>query len=229
MASGLSLSEKAYQYIRRQVFTGNLKPGDRLVNRTIASELDISFIPVREAISRLVSEGLVDQVPGVGAFVRDFGRQEISEIYDVRELFEPFAAGQAARFLTDHELAELEVLLNRWESLGKLVLENSKQATFNEMDRWLEFNEQFHSIMITASRNRLLAKITNNVHVLSSCFASHRGAPKLLSSEVIDSTIKSHRELLEKLKLRDSDGAEELVRRQLKIGRKNVLNFYDQE
>ena len=91
-----TLSEKAYDHIRQQVFSGELGPGDRLVNRALAKQLGTSFIPVREAISRLASEGLVKQVAGAGAFVRSFDRQEISEIYDVRELFEPFAAAQAA-------------------------------------------------------------------------------------------------------------------------------------
>jgi DNA-binding FadR family transcriptional regulator len=76
--STASLSEKAYQHIRQQVFAGALAPGDRLVNRTLAKQLGTSFIPVREAISRLASEGLVQQVAGAGAFVRTFDRQEIS-------------------------------------------------------------------------------------------------------------------------------------------------------
>ncbi|MEM7603659.1 MAG: GntR family transcriptional regulator, partial [Verrucomicrobiota bacterium] len=119
----VSLSEKAYQHIRSRVFTGELAPGDRLVNRTLADELGTSFIPVREAISRLASEGLVKQVAGAGAFVRSFDRQEVSEIYDVRELIEPFAAAQAARFITDHELAELQTLLKDWEELGETIQE----------------------------------------------------------------------------------------------------------
>ena len=59
MATG-TLSEKAYQHIRRLVSSGELQPGARLVNRALADQLGTSFIPVREAISRLASEGLVE-------------------------------------------------------------------------------------------------------------------------------------------------------------------------
>lgn len=224
-----SLSEKAYQHIRQQVILGELSPGDRLVNRSLAEQLGTSFIPVREAISRLASEGLVKQVAGAGAFVRSFDRQEISEIYDVRDLFEPFAAAQAARFLTDHELEELRVLLESWESLGKKILNRKAGASQGDLDRWLEINERFHSLIISASRNRLLSKITNDVNVLSKCFAAHRGSPKLLSEKLVRSTLKTHRQLYEALIKRDSESARKIVCQQLKFGRKSVLNFFDQE
>ncbi len=228
MSTSNSLSEKAYEHIRQQVFNGVLAPGDRLVNRALAKQLGTSFIPVREAISRLASEGVVEQVAGAGAFVRSFDRQEISEIYDVRDLFEPFAAVQAARFLTDHELEELRALLAEWDSLGETVLNRKRGARVGDLDRWLEINERFHTVMISASRNRLLSKITNDVNVLSQCFAAHRGSPKLLSEELVRSTLESHRQLFDALVKRDSATAEEIVRQQLKFGRKSVLSFFDQ-
>lgn len=223
-----SLSEKAYHHIRRQVFSGELQPGAQLVNRTLAAQLGTSFIPVREAISRLASEGVVEQVAGAGAFVKKFDRQEISEIYDVREQFEPFAAGEAARLMTSHELDELTSLLAKWDSLGRTVLNRKRGATEADLDRWLEINERFHEVMITAARNRFLAKIMNDVHVLSQCFAAQRGSPKLLSAHLVNSTIESHQRLLERLKARDSEAAQDIVREQLQHGRQAVLGFFDQ-
>ena len=160
--------------------------------------------------------------------MRTFDRQEISEIYDVRELFEPFAAAEAARFLTDHELAELESLLTEWEALGEVILNRKRGATETDLDRWLEINERFHEIMIAGSRNRFLAKITSDVHVLSQCFAAHRGSPKLLSESLVGSTLDSHRMLFELLKRRDSEAAKSVVREQLQFGRETVLAFFDQ-
>ncbi|MDF1754379.1 MAG: GntR family transcriptional regulator [Verrucomicrobiales bacterium] len=223
----ISLSEKAYRHIRQQVFRGDLAPGDRLVNRALAEELGTSFIPVREAISRLASEGFVEQVAGAGAFVRKFDRREIAEIYDVRVLFEPFAAGQAARFMTDHETEELGSILGRWESLGETILGRKRGASGADLERWLDLNEQFHKLLIESSRNRFLSKITNDVHVLSLCFSAHRGSPGLLSEELIRSTIESHQRLLDLLKKRDASGAEKVVREQLAFGRETVLSFFD--
>jgi DNA-binding GntR family transcriptional regulator len=224
----IPLSEKAYQHIRQRVFNGDLEPGDRLVNRALAEELGTSFIPIREAISRLASEGVVEQIAGAGAFVRKFSRQEISEIYDVRELFEPFAASQAARFMTDHEMAALEAIMKEWIRLGNQILENQTGATPANLERWLGLNERFHVLLIQGSRNRLLSKITNDVHVLSLCFSAHRGSPGLLSEELIKSTLNSHSRLINLLKDHDSRGTEAVVREQLKFGRESVLNFFDE-
>ena len=65
-----TLAEKSYDYIREKLSRGELPPGKRLVNRTLADEIGVSVIPVREAIHRLATEGLVEHVPGSGAFVR---------------------------------------------------------------------------------------------------------------------------------------------------------------
>ena len=82
--------------------------------------------------------------------------------------------------------------------------------------------------MIRASRNRMLAKITKDVNVLSQCFAAHRGSPNLLSEETVRSTLRSHRELFGYLEARDSANAEAKVREQLNFGRESVLAFFDQ-
>jgi DNA-binding GntR family transcriptional regulator len=222
-----NLREKAYQHIRRRVFNGELPPGSRLVNRTLAADVGTSFIPVREAIGRLASEGLVQQVAGAGAFVRSLTRQEISEIYDVRELIEPFAASEAARLMTEHELNELQALFRDWETLGATIVGRKRGATVLDLDSWLDHNERFHTILVAASRNRLLEKIMSEVHLLSLCFTAQRGSPKLLSPELVLSTIQTHRELLQSIDAHDSKGAEEVVRAQLRIGRETVLQFFD--
>ena len=222
-----SHSERAYQHIRRRLFSGEWAPGTRLVNRSLASEIGMSLIPVREAISRLVSEGLVDHISGAGAFVRKVDRQELSQLYDVRELFEPHAAAEAARLRTGHELDELNSILAEWESHGKKVLNRKRGATAADLDRWLELNERFHEVLITASRNRFLVKITNDVHVLSQCFAAHRGSPGLLSRELVQSTLQTHGELLKAIEDQDSKSAEAIVRDQLQFGRESVLAFFD--
>jgi len=223
-----NLSVKAYEHIRRAVFSGELSPGTRLVNRKLAESLGTSFIPVREAINRLVSEGVVEQVPGAGAFVRSFDRQEVSEIYDVRELVEPFAAAEAARLINDHELDELKALLSEWEALGKTIAVREQGAISDDLDRWLTLNQRFHEIMIAASRNRFLAKTVNDAQVLSRCFAAQRGMPSLLSRALIRSTLKTHRALLTALAGRDSSAAQKVVLEQLRVGRKSVLGFHDQ-
>lgn len=222
-----SLSEKAYHHIKDRVFSGELAPGSQLVNRTLAAEVGSSFIPVREAISRLASEGIVEQVAGAGAFVKKFDRQEISEIYDVRELFEPFATSEAARLINHHELSELQSILSHWETLGTKIANQKRGASESDLERWLELNERFHVIVITAARNRILSKFTSEMQVLSQCFAAHRGSPKLLSPELVTRTLDSHRKLYQCLERRESEPAAAIIQEQLKFGRLAILDFFD--
>ena len=85
---GENLSQKAYWHIHDKLSAGTLKPGFRLSNRAVAKEVGISFTPVREALNRLVSEGLLEYRAGLGVFVPECSRREIEELYEVREMLE---------------------------------------------------------------------------------------------------------------------------------------------
>ena len=83
-----TLTEKSYRHIRDLLVDGELQPGDRLVTRVLAEKIGVSLAPVREAIFRLSSEGLVEHVPGAGAFVRTPQAQDLEELYVLREAVE---------------------------------------------------------------------------------------------------------------------------------------------
>jgi DNA-binding GntR family transcriptional regulator len=92
-----TLAEKSYDYIRKKLAGGDLPLGQRLVNRVLADEIGGSVIPVREAIHRLASEGLVEHVPGSGAFVRKTDPHDLDNLYVLRDALESCAAGVAAQ------------------------------------------------------------------------------------------------------------------------------------
>ena len=79
-----TLKQRAYRYIRQAMSEGVLSAGDRLSPAALAKEIGISHIPVREAISQLYSEGLVEQLPRRGAFVRRPGREELVELIAIK-------------------------------------------------------------------------------------------------------------------------------------------------
>ena len=212
-----TLNQQAYDIIRRRLFRGELPPGTRLVNRTLAEEIGMSFTPVREAINRLASDGLVEYTHGAGAYVRKLDRQELAQLYDVRMLFEPFAAAEAASHITANEIAEIESLMGRWEELATDISGRTRAATPTQMNTWLEFDERFHELVVTACRNKWIAKIMGDLRVVSQCFAAQRSAPGILTKELVIDTCRSHRKLLDALKNRDPDEASELVKKQLLV------------
>ena len=101
------LKRRAYDHIVAKLVTGELPPGSRLSNRALGVEIGVSAIPVREAISQLQSEGLVEVQAGAGAFVPEPSYEELLDIYDLREAVECHAIGKTGGVLDEDTLAEL--------------------------------------------------------------------------------------------------------------------------
>src|SRR5579864_9777932 len=100
-------SAAATELIREAIIDGRLPPGQRLKEEELAQELGISRTPVREALLILQAEGLVTAVPNRGAVVRTYTESDLVDMYELRALLESFAAHQAAKRITEAQLAAL--------------------------------------------------------------------------------------------------------------------------
>ena len=102
------LADGVYERIRALIMNDGIAPGDRINIDEIARELDVSGTPVREALARLESEGLVSRLPLRGYRVTEFlTRDEVEDMYGLRLLLEPPSAAKAAAVMTDAHAAEL--------------------------------------------------------------------------------------------------------------------------
>lgn len=104
-------SDQSVNVLREMVLSGGLRPGDRLNEVELAAALGISRGPLREAIQRLCSEGLLLAVPNRGAYVRTFSPNELVDLYEVRIALETHAVRLAARLRSQEAAAELGALL----------------------------------------------------------------------------------------------------------------------
>jgi len=89
-----NLTEQAYQSVKRQLLNGSFPEGSKLTEEYLSSALGISKSPVREALMRLESEGLISIESRRGAYVRKFSASEVHDLYDVRALLEVYAVGR---------------------------------------------------------------------------------------------------------------------------------------
>jgi DNA-binding GntR family transcriptional regulator len=103
--------EQAFAILREQLLDGRYSPGSRLNEVEIAEAMGISRGPLREALQRLVAEGLVEVVPNRGAFVRAFSSVELRHMYEFRDIVEAGAASLAARRATPDDVAHLRAML----------------------------------------------------------------------------------------------------------------------
>jgi len=150
-----SLATLAYQSIRDSITAGRLRSGERLVEARLASDLGISRGPVREALSRLVEEGLLYERPRYGTFVREFSVGDLVDIFNLRLGIEPVAARLAAR--RDPPLDELRGLVDDME----------RAAATGGGQALIAADLAFHRRLCTASGNDYLVSafetLTNHV------------------------------------------------------------------
>lgn len=148
------LGEVVFEYLRNAILAGELKPGERLMEVTIADQLGVSRTPVREAIRKLEKESFVIMIPRKGAYVADLTKKDIMEVLEIRKELEGFAAFLAAERMS----------LSEKESLGKVV-ENFNESLLN-MDKknMIESDNAFHSFIFEATKNQRLINIIYDLH-----------------------------------------------------------------
>lgn len=202
--------EFAYTQLRDKVWSGDLKPGDRLVNRTLGEELGVSTVTVREAIHRLASDGVVEHVPNAGAYVRNLSAQEMVDLFSLRAWLDLFTVREAVRKIEDHELRRLRSINGQMRDTIVALRKLPKRVLRGEaMDQWLELDRRFHSLLCDAAHNSWLIKATNDIHLLS-----HVMRAKASVSGFADAawTYRQHAEITRALEKRDVKRASEWMR-----------------
>jgi DNA-binding GntR family transcriptional regulator len=108
-----SLRDQIYDRLRRAILSGELSPGAPVIETEIAAMLGASRTPVREALRRLETEGMLEPRGARGSVVRELKRDEVDCIFEIREALETLAARRAARRMTEIDYAELERIVAR--------------------------------------------------------------------------------------------------------------------
>jgi DNA-binding GntR family transcriptional regulator len=148
-----SRANAVYREIKRRITDLHYKPGEKLSEAKLASELGLGRSPVRTALSRLQSEGWIEISPQSGTFVRGLSEQEVREILETRLVLESHLAGLAAKRMTDSELAKI----------GRAFAEFGEAVSQERLDEYLDLDLQFHLAIYEAAGNRLIANILLNL------------------------------------------------------------------
>ena len=145
-------ADQAYEFIRDAIAAGTYTPGSRLREEELADDIGVSRTPIREALRRLDSEGVVEFVPNRGAHVAAWSDQDLAEIFDLRAVLEGFAARLAARNISDEQL---QLLRDLSVEMDELAAGRSK----DRLERISALNNEFHRIVVEASGNRQLVQL----------------------------------------------------------------------
>jgi DNA-binding GntR family transcriptional regulator len=144
-----TLSEGAYQAIRRKIITGVLTPSSKLVVANLANGLNLSATPVNEALAALEREGLVTYLPHRGYFVSSVTPENVEEVYSVREVFELMAVRFAAQKADQPTV----------ERLGAILREAEQSIRLGDTTTFADLDLEFHRVIWTSTDNSLAIRI----------------------------------------------------------------------
>ena len=191
-----SLRGRVFHKIRDDILSGKYKEHEELKEVAIGEELGVSRTPVREAFRQLELEGLIQIIPNKGAYVTGITVNDVKDIYMIRSRLEGLCARWATEKITDEQMEEME--------------ENVYLAEFHaqkgHMDQMAELDNRFHEIMYEACDSKMLEHLLKDYHnyVL-------RVRRKTLSTNRGTESNNEHRMIMEAIKAKDADKAEELA------------------
>lgn len=211
-----TLRNEAFRAIRRDILSGRLTPGSKLVEAEIASQLGVSRNPVREAISQLEQQGLVVSIPNRGTFIIQPTPEQAYDMFLLRAYLELFALRLAfAKDEPDRFSALAEVV----EEMSDLV-ESSEAFDSEAWGQLSLLDTEFHTRLVQASGSTALLRAWETASPTDIIFLYDRSLNGNLSSDRgdVEGIVARHRQLLDRLQSGDWQAAERELRRHFMVG-----------
>ena len=210
-----TLADQVYSFLKKGIIAGDLRPGERLKELEIAQSLGASRTPVREALSRLEQEGLVQPFPSGGLTVVKLSANDVREIYGLLRVLETYGIRLACEKITSKQLDRLETLCSRAEQLST-----------QDIDRLIELNGRFHELLIEATAHRRLIELVGQLRtalqpyrIVTMLRPDFHGSPQFR-----DLMVHQHSEIAKALRDREVDRLVDLVVEHNELGERTTLS-----
>jgi DNA-binding GntR family transcriptional regulator len=211
----LTKQEFVYQTLREAILKCELPPGERLVIDDLARQLQVSAIPVREALQLLLSEGLVVNVPHVGATVAPISRESILEVFTVMEGLEIVSTRLAAQRATDTDI----------QGLADIVAQMDKALAGSDHEDWAELNKRFHLTIGELAHLPMLQEMMERI------FDRWERVRRFYFSGVLvhraDQAQAEHHEILDMIRVRNVEKLEAMIRKHNQGGLESYTSYFD--
>lgn len=219
------LKDNAYRMLHQRLISGRLPPGSRVSESALSEELGISRGPIREAITRLVSEGLVEQVPNSGSFVRKPDRRDLEDLYELREWLEDRVVAEAAAGIAPEQLEELERVCREVLLVAREHRNSAAEFLEGAQFRRAEIADlAFHMTLIGACRNRLMIKIIADHQILSQVWSFLQNKYDL---RALARLYREHAQIMKAVRRGDVEAARSHMREHIRRSRQRALSGYD--
>ena len=192
--------------IKQRILEGTYRPHDYIRETSMARELEVSRTPVREALRELVSEGWLEAIPHHGARVVAWTERDAREVFELRLVLEPMAAGMACQHMDASRMARLKSLASRMEALADM-----QPVTAEARNEIAVLNHEFHRELVLASDNQRLFTMLDMVvrtSVIRRNFNTY-------DHRALQRSMNHHREILQAIEARSPAWAESVMRAHL--------------
>lgn len=207
----VSGSERAYRHLRREIIEGRYGPGERIVESRVAAALDVSRTPVREAVRRLETEGLVISAHNRGAHVRPLTEADIADLYEARARLEGLMSELAAQRAEPDDIAAIHAAADHFDQIVDEVNHDSVEG----LRAILRSNDRFHAALVTAGRADQVFRILATAVDMPLVFTAF----KLYSHDELRRSSMFHRLIAEAVEARQPERAGRLMTEHVLQGR----------
>lgn len=208
----LSIREHAYNYLKEMILEGELKAGDRLIERELAGKLGISRTPIREALFRLESQGFVKTVPRKGVVVSNISEHEVIEVFTILASLEVLAVKLAAGRMDKETQLELD---QKIEELIKL----KDQAEENFNSEHIQMNRLINKASKSPKLFEILSGLIDYIHMAANMGYETPGRRK--------ESLKEHIDIMKALRDKEAEMAEYLMRIHIENSKKAYITYIE--
>jgi DNA-binding GntR family transcriptional regulator len=212
------IAERIAETIRGLIVSGDLKPGDRIVESRMARQIGVGQPTVREALVALEHQGLVVRKANQGCIVTVLTRAEISQVLRVREELERLAVDLAIEVAPDPEIRKLIAVAEKMR----------EAAEVRDIRRYHDFDVQFHQTLWRLSGNSVLPRLLSQTLMPLLAFLFMRNLRKNHQLEMTASAV-AHVEIAEAILRRDKKAARQVAQQKFRLFAQEHLNWYESE
>lgn len=208
----LPLRDVVFNTLRDAILTGKLVPGERLMENQLAEKLGVSRTPVREALRMLELENLVELVPRKGAQVLDMSEKDIVNILEVRSALEGLATSVACKKMTKEDLQQLK----------NMEVDFEKAVAENDVEHFVDIDEDFHDLIFAATENDKLINIFRNLRIQ---LYRYRMAQAKNNETSMSTIVAHHRSIIRAIENHDTEEGASIAQGHIKYQTESILRF----
>lgn len=213
----IAAEDQAYNTIKEKIITAQLKPGTRLVHRKLAKELGMSPIPIVLALRLLERDGLVVNMPGMGAYVRTWDRDEIIDLYHIRASQEALAARLCAERATRVDMA---MILDAKEGYEEALKHGDYAAS-------VKADAAFHMSMVRGAHCAYLETMIGNLSIVDLSINMANFFLKKQKPTFSAEPIWIHTHIVDALQKKDADAASAAAKEHIEASLRFNLALFD--